>query len=97
MLFRSANKVLEEKGIIVTPDILTNSGGVTVSYFEWVQNLYGYYWNEEEVIEKQEKAMVDAFENVWNIREEYGVNLRKAAYMFSVKKVAETMKIRGWY
>lgn len=93
----NANKVLEEKGIIVTPDILTNSGGVTVSYFEWVQNLYGYYWNEEEVIEKQEKAMVDAFENVWNIREEYGVNLRKAAYMFSVKKVAETMKIRGWY
>lgn len=93
----NASKILEEKEIIVTPDILTNAGGVTVSYFEWVQNLYGYYWEEEEIIGRQEKAMINAFESVWKVKEDYGVDLRKASYMYSVKKVAEVMKLRGWY
>ncbi len=92
-----ADEIINEKGITLTPDILTNAGGVTVSYFEWVQNLYGYYWSEEEVVEKEEIAMVEAFNNIWSIVEEYKVPARKAAYMFSVKKVADTMKLRGWY
>lgn len=92
-----ADEVFARRGITVTPDILTNAGGVTVSYFEWVQNLYGYYWSEEEVQEKEEIAMVNAFNAIWAIKEEHDVPMRKAAYMHSVKKVAETMKLRGWY
>lgn len=92
-----ADEVLNRKGIVLTPDILTNAGGVTVSYFEWVQNLYGYYWGEKEVEEKEDIAMVDAFEALWKIKEEYNVTMREAAYMHSVKKVATAMKLRGWY
>ena len=92
-----ADEILEKKGIVVAPDILANAGGVTVSYFEWVQNLYGYYWSEAEVEEKEEIAMVNAFNDVWKVKEEYKVPMRKATYMHSVKKVATAMKLRGWY
>lgn len=92
-----ADEVLAEKGIVLTPDILTNAGGVTVSYFEWVQNLYGYYWSEAEVEAKEEEAMVKAFEALWKIKEEYNVTMRESAYMHSVKRVATAMKLRGWY
>ena len=91
------DEVLNRKGIILTPDILTNAGGVTVSYFEWVQNLYGYYWSEAEVEAKEDEAMVKAFEALWAIKEEYGVTMRESAYMHSVKRVATAMKLRGWY
>ena len=92
-----ADEVLKERGITVTPDILTNAGGVTVSYFEWVQNLYGYYCSEKEVEEKQEVEIVKAFNAIWELKNEYNVTVREAAYMLSVKKVAEVMKLRGWY
>ncbi|WP_314048731.1 NAD-specific glutamate dehydrogenase [Peptostreptococcus stomatis] len=91
------DEILNRKGVILTPDILTNAGGVTVSYFEWVQNLYGYYWSEAEVEAKEDEAMVKAFEALWAIKEEYGVTMRESAYMHSVKRVATAMKLRGWY
>lgn len=90
--------VLKERGIFLTPDVLTNAGGVTVSYFEWVQNLYGYAWTEEKVLEEAAKAMQTAFENIWNLYEEHEeVSMREAAYMYSIKVVADAMKLRGWY
>ncbi|MGI6584613.1 MAG: Glu/Leu/Phe/Val family dehydrogenase [Lutisporaceae bacterium] len=90
------DEVINRRGLLLTPDILTNAGGVTVSYFEWVQNLYGYYWTEKEVEEKEERAMVEAFNSIYAIKEEYNVSMREAAYMFSIKKVAAAMKVRGW-
>lgn len=92
-----ADIVLNKKGIMLIPDILANAGGVTVSYFEWVQNRYGYYWSEEEVESKQEIAMVNAFNDVYEVKEGYKVSMREAAYMTSIKKIADAMKIRGWY
>ncbi len=92
----AADELLEKKGVVVTPDVLTNAGGVTVSYFEWVQNRYGYYWTEKEAESRQEEAMVKAFNNIWSIREQHNVTVREAAYMYSVKTVADVMKLRGW-
>jgi glutamate dehydrogenase len=70
---------------------------VTVSYFEWCQNLYGYYWSDAEVAEKEERAMVDAFAAVYAVKEKHSVPLRTAAYMYSIQRIAEVMKLRGWY
>jgi glutamate dehydrogenase len=90
-----ADEILFRKGVTVVPDILANAGGVTVSYFEWVQNNMNYYWSKEEVNEKLTALMSKAFRDVAEIREKYKVDMRTAAYILAVKRVAETMKWRG--
>ena len=91
-----ADKILYKNKVFVIPDFLANAGGVTVSYFEWVQNTYGYYWEEEEVREKLDKKMTKAFKDVLEMVKKYNVDNRTAAYMVSVDRVAEAMKLRGW-
>lgn len=91
-----ADEILKEKNIPVIPDVLANAGGVTVSYFEWVQNLANYYWELEEVNSKLKKIMIKAFHNVYKISEEYNTDMRTAANILAVKKVAKVMELRGW-
>lgn len=91
-----ATKILTERGILLVPDVLASAGGVTVSYFEWVQNNQGYYWTIEEVEEKLEKVMVRSFDAVYNTANQRSVNMRLAAYMVGIKKMAEASRYRGW-
>lgn len=92
-----ADSILEERGIILAPDILANAGGVTVSYFEWVQNLQNQYWELEEVNRKLENIMVHAFENVWDMAEKNNTTMRMAANMLALKKIADAASMRGMY
>jgi len=94
-----ADEILEKNGAFVVPDILGNAGGVTVSYFEWVQNNYGYYWAEKEINEKLERVMTGAFERVYNMYSRHKadkVTMRMAADMVAVERVGEAIKTRGW-
>lgn len=90
-----ADEVLFKKGVQVVPDILANAGGVVVSYFEWAQNIQGYYWSEDDVNSRLLKVMVDAFANVYNTAKEYGISLRVAAYAVALKRLVGAQKLRG--
>ncbi|KKI89471.1 glutamate dehydrogenase [Bacillus sp. SA1-12] len=90
------NTIMEEKNIFVIPDILCNAGGVTVSYFEWVQNSMHYFWTENEVNQKLHEKMTNAFESVYRMKEEKNVSMRESAYLVGVGRLAEAMKARGW-
>ena len=92
-----ADKILEAKGIFVVPDILANAGGVTTSYFEWVQDRMGYFWTEDEVNQRLERIMVDSFNDVLHYAVAHEVNNRIAAYMLAIDRVAYTTKQRGMY
>jgi glutamate dehydrogenase (NAD(P)+) len=92
-----ANNLLHQRGILVVPDILANSGGVTASYFEWVQDRHGYFWTEQEVNERLEQKMMQAFGAVGEIAVGYKVDLRTAAYIVAIKRVADVTRVRGMY
>jgi glutamate dehydrogenase len=91
-----ATRILSERGILLVPDVLAGAGGVTVSYFEWVQNKLGYYWDEEEVAAKLREKMISAFHQIYEISNLKHVNLRTAAYMVGIRKMVEASKVRGW-
>ncbi|HEY2923735.1 MAG TPA: Glu/Leu/Phe/Val dehydrogenase [Candidatus Eisenbacteria bacterium] len=92
-----ADKILNKAGVMVIPDILANSGGVTVSYFEWVQDRQGYFWREHEVNERLEHIMVTAFRDVARMADEHKVSLRVAAFMLAIKRVVDAIQLRGVY
>lgn len=92
-----ADAILNEKGILAVPDILANAGGVTVSYFEWVQNRLGYGWTRERVSRRSDRIMKTAFDKVYATSEEYNVSMRIAAYIVAIDKVAKTYKFRGGF
>jgi glutamate dehydrogenase (NAD(P)+) len=93
----SADSILQRKGILVIPDILANAGGVTVSYFEWVQDRGGYFWDEPTVNSRLERIMVDSFNEVAGMSARHGVSMRIAAYMVAIERVAKVHRLRGMY
>ncbi len=92
-----ADEILQKKGVVVIPDILANGGGVTVSYFEWVQDRMGFFWREQEVNERLEEMMVQSFADVRDMAAAHKVSYRIAAYMVAIQRVAHDMQVRGLY
>lgn len=93
----AGEEILLDRGALVLPDIMANAGGVTVSYFEWVQDLQGFFWTEDEIKARQVKMMGATFERVWDLHEREDCSLRSAAYVLAVRQVAEATEIRGVY
>jgi len=93
----TASEMLDKRGVVIVPDILANAGGVTVSYFEWVQDRMGYFWTEERVNSSLEQIMVKSFHDVDQVAQKYGVSLRIAAYILAIERVAATYRMRGLF
>ncbi len=93
----AADEILRKNGVFFLPDILANAGGVTVSYFEWVQDNYSFFWNEDDVNKRLKEVMVNAFHDVLNVAQKYDIDMRRAAYVLAVDRVAEAIKVRGIY
>ncbi len=91
-----ADEILYKKGVHIIPDFLCNAGGVTVSYFEMVQNFYHFTWEEDDVRERLDRRMTAAYHSVYNTHKEYKINMRQAAYVLAIQRVVEAMKLRGW-
>ncbi|MCZ8511760.1 Glu/Leu/Phe/Val dehydrogenase [Paenibacillus filicis] len=91
-----ATEILTQRGVLIVPDVLASSGGVIVSYFEWVQNNQGYYWNEEEVNERLQTILKQSFHNVYQLSRQNKVDMRLAAYIVGLKRMVEAVKWRGW-
>jgi glutamate dehydrogenase (NAD(P)+) len=91
-----ADDILLQNNVFVLPDFLANAGGVTVSYFEQVQNTYNYYWEIEEVYRHLDTKMTNAFGSVYEMYRREKINMRQAAYLVSVARVAEACRLRGW-
>lgn len=89
------DRILGEKGVVILPDILANAGGVVVSYFEWVQNLQSFYWDEEDINNKLKNIMKNAFDDVWKMSKDKNVPLRMAAYMLAIQRVSAAQKLKG--
>ena len=92
-----ADRILNDRGVFVVPDILANAGGVIVSYFEWVQDRYGYFWTEKEVNERLEAKMCEAFDAVLKTAIKFSVDMRTAAYIVAINRVATVTRMRGMY
>jgi glutamate dehydrogenase (NAD(P)+) len=92
---RQGNDILAEKGVYIVPDILANSGGVVVSYFEWVQSIYSFFWGVDEVNENLKKIMVKSFAEVWDTSKKENVTMRDAAFILAMKKIAKAVEMRG--
>ncbi|HHO57695.1 MAG TPA: Glu/Leu/Phe/Val dehydrogenase, partial [Oceanithermus profundus] len=89
--------ILAERGVVVVPDVLANAGGVTVSYFEWVQDFNSYFWTEEEINQNLERVLREAFEAVWQVAQDRKVLLRTAAYIVAATRILEARALRGLY
>jgi glutamate dehydrogenase (NAD(P)+) len=93
----AADDILQERGVLVLPDVIANAGGVTVSYFEWVQDFSSFFWDEDEINARLVKIMKDAFAGVWAVAQEHKVSVRTATFIVACKRILHARELRGLY